>query len=748
VNDLTLILGHYSLAIALLAAAWAVVGPLLGVASRNASLQKSGERALQAAAATIVLAALCLVAGFVGNDFRLDYVYHYSSASQALQYKIGALWGGQAGSLLLWVLMLAVMGAIMVRTNRDKNRTLMPYATAVVGATIVFFMVLLNFVEPPFATSAMRADGAGLNPQLKNYWMMIHPPTLYMGYVGFTIPFAFAIGALVTRRTGDLWFRTTRRWTLFAWFFLGGGILLGSYWAYIELGWGGYWAWDPVENASLMPWLTGTAFLHSVMMQEKKGMLKVWNVLLIILTFSLSIFGTFLTRSGIISSVHAFATSGIGPAFGIFLLIVAGCSLVLLILRLPDLRSEARLESVVSRESTFLFNNMIFVGIAATVLFLTTFPMLSEFVTGRKVTMGPPIFNVVNVPWALVLLLLTGIGPLIAWRKASRANLKRNFLVPTLAGLWFLLLTALLVLDMGAFRRALAGMWQGLVSLDVAAFLDELKTFYPALTFGIGAFVIATVVVEFYRGVRARRAQRGESLPVALGQLVWRNKRRYGGYVVHVGVVVVFFGIAASSAYQKEGVSRLTVGQTAAVDDYFLRYDGYHLEAVDDHIGAVTELSVLDRWSGRLLGHVEAEQRFHPNMLVPELRDAFVRVRALGEKGSADYRAGVDALYRLIPHLEEAYGREVKTPSTEVGILSFTSPLRAARFGEDFYVIPLWVDPATGEANFRMFVNPMVNFIWFGGFIFVLGATISILPDARERKRLEAAMALEERAVA
>jgi cytochrome c-type biogenesis protein CcmF len=747
-QDFTLVLGHYSLLLALIASAWAVIAPLLAATVRNRALQRSAERGMHTATAATIIATGCLVAGFLTNDFRIDYVYHYSSSSQAIQYKIGALWGGQAGSLLLWVLILSVMGSIMVWTNRNKHRALMPYATSVVALTVVFFMVLLNFIELPFATGPMRADGAGLNPQLKNYWMMIHPPCLYLGYVGFTIPFAFAIAALITRRTGDLWFRTTRRWTLFSWFFLGTGVLLGSYWAYIELGWGGYWAWDPVENASLMPWLTGTAFLHSVMIQEKKGMLKVWNVLLIILTFSLSIFGTFLTRSGIISSVHAFATSGIGPAFGIFLLLIFCGSLVLLILRLENLRAEARMESVLSRESTFLFNNMIFVGIAATVLFLTTFPMLSELATGRKVTMGPPIFNVVNIPWALVLLLLTGIGPLIAWRKASKANLRRNFLFPALAGFWFLIFSLLVLIDFRAFGAAFSGMGRALISLDVAAFLDQIKTFYPALTFGIGAFVIATVLVEFYRGVRVRVVNRGESFPVALTQLVWRNKRRYGGYIVHLGVVVIFFGIAASSAYQKEAVGRLRLGESLAVDSYFMRYDNYRLEAVDDHIGAVTELSVIDRYSGRVLGSVSAEQRFHPNMLVPELRDSFVKVRELGRQGSPDYAAGVSALYELIPRLEQHYSREVKTPSTEVGILSFGSPLAASRFGEDFYVIPLWVDARTGEANFRVFINPMVNFIWFGGFIFVIGATISILPDARERRRLQAALSLEERAVA
>ena len=747
-RDITLILGHYSLLAALFASAWALIAPLLGVASGRGVLQRSAERGLLTSAAFIVLATGCLVSGFLTDDFRIDYVYHYSSISQAVQYKLGALWGGQAGSLLLWVLILAVMGSIMVRTNRRKNRALMPYATSVVALTILFFLILLNFLEPPFAAGPARADGAGLNPQLKNYWMMIHPPCLYLGYVGFTIPFSFAIAALVTRRTGDLWFRTTRRWTLFSWFFLGTGILLGSYWAYIELGWGGYWAWDPVENASLMPWLTGTAFLHSVMIQEKKSMLKVWNVLLIILTFSLSIFGTFLTRSGIISSVHAFATSGIGPAFGAFLVIVLFASLILLILRLENLRSEDRFESVLSRESTFLFNNMIFVGLAAVVLFLTTFPILSEMATGRKVTMGPPIFNVVNIPWALVLLLLTGIGPLIAWRKASASNLRRNFVLPGLAGLWILLLCALILLDVRSFGAAFAKMGRAIIAVDVAGFLDQLKTFYPALTFGIGAFVIATVIVEFYRGTRVRMFQRGEGIPRAFAGLVWGNKRRFGGYIVHVGIVVIFFGIAASSAYQQEAVGQLDVGQSLQVDDYYMRYDGYRLEAVDDHIGAVAQITVIDRHSGRRLGSLSAEQRYHPNMQIPELRDGFLRVKQLGASGSADYAAGVAALYELIPPLERHYGREVKTPSTEVGILSFSSPLQASRLGEDFYVIPLWVDAATGRASFRVFINPMVNFIWFGGFVFVIGAAIAILPDARERKRLAAALAHEDQAVA
>ncbi len=737
-------LGHFSLLLALAAAGWATVGALLGSVQGGRGLQRSAERALLAVAALVLVAVVSLEHGFLTDDFRLDYVYHYSSASQKLPYKVAALWGGQAGSLLLWVGILAAMGTIMVWTNRTRNRALMPWATAVVGATEVFFLILLNFIESPFTMGPARPDGAGLNPQLKNYWMMIHPPCLYLGYVGFTIPFAFAIAALATRRTGDVWFRTTRRWTLFSWFFLGTGILMGSYWAYVELGWGGYWAWDPVENASLMPWLVGTAFLHSVMIQEKKGMLKVWNVVLVILTFSLAIFGTFLTRSGIISSVHAFATSDIGPAFGIFLGIVFFGSLGLLISRVEDLHSEARFESLLSRESAFLFNNMIFVGIAATVLLLTTFPMLSELATSRKVTMGPPIFNLVNIPWAIVLLLLTGIGPLIAWRKATPSNLKRSFTVPGLVGLWVLL--ALLIVDAGAYLSAAPRIWDAVGRLDVAGLFDQLRTFYPAVTFALGAFVLGTVVQEFARGARARTRQHGESVPVALARLVLKNKRRYGGYIVHVGVVVVFIGIAGSSAYQKEYVQVLRPGEAWGASDYTVRYDGYRLEAADDHVAAVTELLLFHR--GGLLGRIEAEQRFNLNMLYPDLREAFLDVKRRSDRGTPAHQAAIAKIYRLVQDLETRVGREVKTPSTEVGIHRSLSPLAPSRLGEDFYIIPLGVDPVTGQANFRVFVNPMVNFLWLGGLIFFVGAHVAVLPDRRERRRLEAAMALEERAVA
>jgi cytochrome c-type biogenesis protein CcmF len=453
-----------------------------------------------------------------------------------------------------------------------------------------------------------------------------------------------------------------------------------------------------------------------------------------------------LTRSGIISSVHSFATSNIGPAFAIFLAIIVFGSLLLLITRLPNLRSEGQLESVLSRESSFLFNNLILVGMAATVLFLTTFPILSEAVAGRKVTMGPPIFNMVNIPWALVLLALVGIGPLIAWRKASKENLKRNFVVPALAGTWVFVL--LLMLDLRVYGAALSGMFSSLLSLQVAATFDELKVFYPAITFGTGAFVIATVVQEYWRGMRVRMRQHQEAVAVAFARMTWRNKRRYGGYIVHLGIVCIFFGIAGSSAYQTEVQQVLEPGAYVTVEDYLVRYDDYRLEAIDDHIGAVTQLTVFDRGNGKVIGTLEAEQRMHPNMQIPELRAAFRSAKALRTQDDTAYTRSVAALYPLIRELEATYRREVKTPSTEVGIIESVSPLDGSRWGEDFYVIPLWIDPETGRANFRIFVNPMINFIWFGGLIFVAGALVSILPDARERRRLEASMAVETRAVA
>lgn len=473
-------------------------------------------------------------------------------------------------------------------------------------------------------------------------------------------------------------------------------------------------------------------------------MMKVWNMTLIIVTFCLAIFGTFLTRSGIISSVHSFATSDIGPAFAWFLGITFFGSLVLLVTRLDDLKSEARMESVLSREASFLFNNMMLVGIAATVLLLTTFPLISEAATGRKVTMGPPIFNLVNIPWALTLLFLIGVGPLIAWRKATAENFRRNFFVPGLVGIWSLGL--FLVLEGKAAIEAVRGVLRSLAAANFGGMFDAIKVFYPPLCFGIAGFVFATVLLEFWRGVRARRHQYGEDPLTALSRLVWRNKRRWGGYVVHVGFVLVCIGVAASSAYRKETVEMVAPKGTLKLDGYAMVYDGYRLEAIDDYVAAVTEISVWQ--DGRFVARLEAEQRSHPNMLFPELRAAFLRTKALSAGDPATYTAAIQGLYTLMERLEGQAGREVKTPSTEVAIHKSFSLAAPQRFGEDFYVTPLGVDPFTGQANFRVFVNPMVNFLWFGGFVLVFGAGVCVFPDARERKRLEVSMAIDDRAAA
>jgi cytochrome c-type biogenesis protein CcmF len=414
------------------------------------------------------------------------------------------------------------------------------------------------------------------------------------------------------------------------------------------------------------------------------------------------------------------------------------------VLRLDALKSEAVLESVLSRESSFLFNNMVLVGIAATVLLLTTFPLISEAVTSRKVTMGPPIFNLVNIPWALALLFLVGVGPLIAWRKATAENLRRNFVVPGLAGLWTLIL--FLALEGRAALSAAGAVVRAIFRAEFGAMFDALKTFYPPVCFGLAAFVLATVLLEFWRGVRARRHQYGEDPFTALALLVWRNKRRWGGYVVHVGFVVLCIGVAASSAYRKEVVEMVAPRGTLKLDGYAMVYEGYRLEAIDDHIAAVTEVSVWQ--DDRFVARLEAEQRSHPNMLFPELKSAFERAKAMRGGDAAAYHDAVAGLYTLMRQLEGRAGREVKTPSTEVAIHKSFSLRNPQRFAEDFYVTPLGVDPFTGQANFRVFVNPLINFLWFGGFILVVGSAICVLPDARERKRLAIARALEERAAA
>ncbi len=668
--------GQASLLLAVLTAAWALVAGALSGSSGSDGLFVSSRRALFATAALLTLGLLAVEYALLTDQFGVALVAQTSHLAQPVQYKISALWAGQSGSLLLWAWILSLYAVGAALLNRSRHRELMPWVHSTLGGVLLFFTSTLAFVTPPLALGPPHADGAGMNPLLQNYWMMIHPPTLYLGYVGFSVPFAFAIAALASRRTGEVWIRTTRRWTIFAWLFLGAGILLGSYWAYIELGWGGYWAWDPVENASFMPWLVGTAFLHSVMVQEQKRMLKVWNVVLIILTFSLCIFGTFLTRSGIISSVHAFTGSGLGPYFGVFLIIVVVGSLGLVILRLPDLRSDHRLDSLVSRESSFLLNNLILVGIAFAVFVLTTWPVWSELATGKNVTMGQPIFNRVTLPWFLILVLLSGIGPLIAWRRASLRSLRRNFLLPALVAL-------------------------AVVLLLTAAGVREV---YPLLFYFCSVFVLGTISGEFWRGARARQATQSEGFAMALSRLVWRNKRRYGGYIVHAGVVVAVVGIAGSSAYRKEFTfEQVRPGDTLTFAGYSLTYDRHLIETLPEHLRIVMEATLF--------------RDGHPiSVLVPERR----------------------------------FYERVDNPTTEVAIhpnWAVSGPADLARFGEDIYLVPITVDPDSGLASFKVFVNPFVNWLWAGGIVLILGSCLAVLPDRRERQMLQVASE-EERAVA
>ncbi len=638
--------GHYGLLAALVLALYSVILSVWGAIRRRADFILSGRNAAAAVSVLVSVASASLLYLLMTRDYRVEYVV--STVNNTLNgfYRFSAFWGGQKGSLLLWLLLLCIFSAVLLRQNRRRNQELMPYVTATLMLTSAFFLTILNFITPPFETlSSPPLDGRGLNPLLQDWGMVIHPPNLFLGYVGFAVPFAFCIGALASGKLDSGWFVTTRRWTLFAWFFNGIGILLGGAWAYKELGWGGYWAWDPVENASLMPWLTGTAFLHSVMIQEKRGMLKVWNVSLIIITYSLTIFGTFLTRSGIISSVHAFADSTFGWAFLAYLIAALIVSFGLLIWRLPLLKSEHEMESFFSREAGFLLNNVVLVSITFAILWGTIFPVITEAVKGVKVTVGPPFFNQVIVPIGLVLILLCGAGPLLAWRRASSRQLQKSFVYPTVVGAGALL----------------------------ALLLFGLRHVYAVLAFSLCAFVITTIWIEYYRGVSARVRNHGDGLLAAVWELTVRNKRRFGGYIVHLGMAVLFIGVAASSAYQMVGEVRLRPGESFAMDGIRMRYEGLRQSATDHYRSAFARLVVYR--GGRRLGEVEPEKR----------------------------------IYFTPPQ-----------PTTEAGIRrSFTG---------DIYAVFAEADE-DGAATFRFMVNPLIGWVWFGGVLFTLGAIICFLPE-------------------
>jgi cytochrome c-type biogenesis protein CcmF len=649
-------LGNLALWIALLVGVWGALAGFAGGGTGRPELAQSARHAVFAMFGALVVAVFALEWALFQHDFNVEYVAAYTSRNLPIFYTWSALYAGQKGSLLFWATVLSLFGSLALWLAPRRQRALLPYVAAVVALVTSFFLSVMLFggANPFHRLAYTPVDGSGLNPQLQNPGMVFHPPMLYLGYISITIPFAFAIAALMSKRLDTDWLVAIRKWTLLSWLFLSIGICLGMWWAYVELGWGGYWAWDPVENASLLPWLTMTAFLHSVMVQEKRGMLKKWNLALIIGSWLLSIFGTFITRSGVISSVHSFTQSNVGYFFLFFLIAAAIASFTLYASRLPLLGAEARLESMVSREASFLFNNLLLIGIAFSVLWGTLFPILSELVQGTKVTVGPPFFNLVNIPLGLGLLALTGIGPLIAWRRASLPNLRRQFAVPAATGV----LTLLVLL--------VAGM----------------RDVYAVMAIALGGFVAATIVQEFARGVRARHRQYAEPHVVAFGRLIARNRRRYGGYIVHTGLVVLFVAFAGM-AFKTETEATLKPDESVSLrSPYGYTYSFTHLgiSQYDALNRQVTAATVEVRRDGKRIGILTPEKRQH-----------------------------VDGL-----------GRATFQPSTEPSILSF---LR-----EDLYSVLGGTVNGTEQAVFRFTINPLVWWVWYGGVIVALGGLIVMWP--------------------
>jgi cytochrome c-type biogenesis protein CcmF len=651
-------IGRITLVLAMLFAIYAATTSIIGARRGQKDLLLSGRRGILVVFGLTTLAAAALWYALLTRDFRVMYVAEYTSRSLSIFYTVSAFWAGQAGSLLLWAWVLSIFGAIVVFQTRKRNTDLAPYVLLIIGANQAFFLGVLVFASSPFTTLAVAPpDGNGLNPMLTNFGMFIHPTTLYLGYVGFTVPFAFCIAALMTGKLGDQWIKSTRRWTLFAWLFLSLGNLFGAWWAYNELGWGGYWGWDPVESASFMPWLVGTAYLHSVMIQQRRGMLKIWNVVLIVATFALAVFGTFLTRSGVLSSVHSFGQSNLGPMLiGLIAATVVG-ALGLIIYRLPQLRHESQIDSLLSRESSFLFNNVILVGAAFAIFLGTVFPLISEAVRGVKITVGPPFFNTVTAPLFLALIALMGICPLIGWRRASRDNVVRNFLYPLAIAL-----------------------------LSVAAlFIFGVRKTPVLLGLGLTAFVFFTILLEIFRGVRARHRTSGKDFLSSLGGLVWGNKPRYGGYLVHLGIILMAIGIIASQAYQVEKEVTLTVDQSAQIEDFTLVYRGLDNFPKADREVVTATLDVYD-----------ADQR---------------------------------RLAVLTP--AKTFQKSAEGAVSEVSI-------RTTLAGDLYTILEAWEGQ---QATLKFIVNPLIAWIWLGGLVMIVGTVVAFWPDAREAKRDAARLA-------
>jgi cytochrome c-type biogenesis protein CcmF len=648
------VFGSFALLLAFVCALYALVGGIAAILTRHPLLIKSARQAGMAACALIFLATFSVVYLFVTDNYSMAYVASHSNRDLATFFKVVALWSGQEGSLLFWCFLMSIYIFSVLIAYRNKHGELMPYVGTILAGVQLFFLTISNFVASPFKALAianasggldyyMRADGSGLNPVLQYPEMIIHPPNLYSGYTGFTIPFAFALAALLGRYTGEKWIHLTRKWTMIAWCFQTVGILLGAHWAYAVLGWGGYWGWDPVENASFLPWLTGTAFLHSVMMQEKRGMMKVWNVWLVFITFMLCILGTLLTRSGVVSSVHAFAQSNIGNWFVGFLSIVLATCLFAYFKNRDYLKSENQLDSMVSRESSFLFNNLVLLVACIAILSGTLVPVFSEWFTGSRISVGAPFFNKVNIPLGLLLLFLTGVGPLLAWRKTSGESLRRNFAMPTAVGVG----GAIFVILLGA------------------------RDFYAIVCYMLSAFVVGTIAMEFYRGAKVIRARSGLNWLSSAMELTLRNTRRYGGYIVHFGMVMIFVGLAGQ-AFNKEVQKEIGIGGTVKIGPYELL-----LQAVD-------QKQEKNYMAERMI--VEVMKDHKPVMILfPERRN--------------------------FPTNQES--------GTMVAIYS---TLR-----EDLYVVYAGVNQGSDVPTIHVFLNPLVKWVWYGGIVVVMGTIVALV---------------------
>jgi cytochrome c-type biogenesis protein CcmF len=731
-------LGSVALALAFLTAGFAAVAALLGRNGERRWVDIS-RRAVYGLFGLLTFCVIVIEIAFASDDFSFSIVQQHSSIETPAFYKLAAMWSSQEGSLLLWAWVLSIAASLALYATRGRLREIVPWATAVMAAIAAFFTGLMLFaggVNPFAELSPVPADGIGLTPLLQHPSMMIHPPMLYSGYVAFTVPFAFAVGALVTRRLDAAWIRSTRRFALIAWAFLGLGLLLGARWSYTELGWGGYWAWDPVENAALMPWLMGTAFLHSIMVQEKRGMLKVWNACLIVATFSLALLGTFLVRSGVLQSIHAFGDSTVGPYILALIGVVLIGSTALIVSRLDELRSPKRIDSLASREAVFLVNNLLLVALVATIFWGTFFPLIAELFTGERASLAAPWFDRYTTPLAIGLVLFTGIGPLLAWRRISWASAKRVFLVPSIVA--------------------------ALALVALVLFSDAADSPWALALFVFAAFSLTGLAQELWRGAAARRSLTGGSMPAALVGVVSRNRRRYGGYVVHAGVAVLLIGIAASSSFQTNRDVRLAPGESAVVDGRTVTYERPTV-SVDSNaitIGSVLAVerdgertmlypsrrffrptggesgAISDFFAGEATSEVGLEAGPLNDLwtaLQPDISALRRRVRAAdaGFRACVSGAPGTPPQCRALSRLMRAAAANPRLRPLALVQIDSLQAATAERLAKSYLA-----DDAT--ATFRVIVDPLVTWIWIGGLIALTGALIAIWP-ARPARRQPAA---------